>query len=109
MLPIAPHSGCFLIRPLLILKGLSEDPWSPIGSCCSVTNLNVVCVFNRMKKADLKRMREERHKKSLKRRKAEKKTAAKHPSPCSLHIPFEFKPSLVFHQSYSWILYDIFK
>lgn len=62
-----------------------------------------------MKKADLKRMREERHKKSLKRRKAEKKTAAKHPSPCSLHIPFEFKPSLVFHQSYSWILYDIFK
>jgi hypothetical protein len=62
-----------------------------------------------MKKASLQQIREERRKKWLKRRKAEKKTVAKHPYPCSLHIPFEFKPSVLFHQPNSWILYDIFK
>jgi hypothetical protein len=62
-----------------------------------------------MKKVDLKRLREERHKKWLKRRKTEKKTAMTHPFRHSLFIPFEFKPRVVFHQPYSWILYDIFK
>jgi hypothetical protein len=69
-----------------------------------------------MKKVRLQQIREERHKKWLKRQKAEKKKqkqkqkkAPNHSYPCSLQIPFEFKPSLVFTQPYSWILYDIFK
>lgn len=61
-----------------------------------------------MKKVRLQQIREERYKKWLKRRKAEKKQQSL-PFRNQLFIPFEFKPSLVFPQPYSWILYDIFK
>ena len=87
---------------------MSEDPWSLIGFYCSATNLNVVCLFNRMKKATLKQIREERHKKWLKRRKAQKKQPSL-PFRNPLSIPFEFKPNLLLRQSHTWILYDIFK
>ena len=60
-----------------------------------------------MKKVDLKRRREARdrkYKEQLKKRNKQTKQAA-----LPISIPFEFKPSVVFCQSHSWILYDIFK
>jgi len=61
-----------------------------------------------MKKTDLKQVREERHKKWLKRRKIEKKQLPL-PFRNPLFIPFEFRPNLVFHQPHTWILYGMFK
>jgi hypothetical protein len=63
-----------------------------------------------MKKVDLKRVREERHKKWLKRRKAEKKKLPiKNPFQPVCVIPFEFRPNVLLVQPHTWILYDIFK
>ena len=61
-----------------------------------------------MKKVDLKRRREARDRKYNQQRKKRNKQAAL-PFRNSLSIPFEFKPSVVFYQPHSWILYDIFK